>query len=292
MHSRDWFEGKTGWAKRENKKNRRVGFYGVHQVTFDLLLSAGLGCNKLLVVKGPDTSWPSLQTYAKVVPVSWSGVADRPGYGPIASLPLRAHLEGSTLAENETLCLLRFSHDIFIIARSGHPYTSIIFLFSRSHREALMRNICGSPNRASAAVLLSSLKVHVSLSALARAMQTFRTDLQIVLFRSRTLFIPLLYLSMDKVKRASVAILYKEIVWPAAALAGRQNWLWELNRCEAESQSQARYINYHCSSIRLFCGSVNLPKALKAETRVMNSTVCEDGGGGGWVGMHTQQIKT
>ncbi len=223
-----------------------------------------------------------------------SGVADRPGYGPIASLPLRAHLEGSTLAENETLCLLRFSHDIFIIARSGHPYTSIIFLFSRSHREALMRNICGVFQIvASAAVLLSSLKVHVSLSALARAMQTFRTDLQIVLFRSRTLFIPLLYLSMDKVKRASVAIaVYKEIVWPAAALAGRQNWLWELNRCEAESQSQARYINYHCSSIRLFCGSVNLPKALKAETRVMNSTVCEDGGGWGVGDAYTTQIKT
>lgn len=179
-----------------------------------------------------------------------------------------------------------FSHDIFIIARSGHPYTSIIFLFSRSHREALMRNICGVfQNVASAAVLLSSLKVHVSLSALARAMKTFHTDLQIVLFRTRTPFIPLLYPSMDKVKRASAAIaVYKEVVWPAAALAGRLSWLWELNRCEAESQSQARYINYHCSSITLFCGSVNLPKALKAETRVMNSIVCEDGGGG----MHTQ----
>lgn len=155
-----------------------------------------------------------------------SGVADRPGYGPIASLT-RAHLEGSTLAENETLCLLMFSHDIFINARSSHPYTSIIFLLSRSHREALMRNICGIFwIVASAAVLLSSLKVHVSFSALARAMKISHTGLQVLLFRSRMPFIPLLYPSMDKVKRASAAVaVYREAVWPAAALAGRQSWL-------------------------------------------------------------------
>lgn len=63
----------------------------------------------------------------------------------------------------------------------------------------------------------------------------------------------------------------------------------ELNRCKAESQSQGRYINYHSGSITLFCGSVNLPKALKAETRVMNSTVCEGGKGGN---AYTTQIKT
>lgn len=86
-----------------------------------------------------------------------SSVADRPGYGPISS-STQAHLEGSTLAENETLCLLMFSHDIFINAQSIHPYTSVIFLLSRSHREDLMQNICSVFRiMPSAAVLLSSL---------------------------------------------------------------------------------------------------------------------------------------
>lgn len=184
MHSKDWFRGKTGRGKREKrKKNRRVGFYGVHQVTSDLLLSAGRCCNKLLVVKGPDTSWPSLQTCAKVVPVSWKWRGRQARLRPNRFFDSRAHLEGSTLAENETLCLLMFSHDIFINARSGHPYTSIIFLLSRSHREALMRNICGVFRTvASAAVLLSSLKVHVSLSALAGPMKISRADLQVLWF--------------------------------------------------------------------------------------------------------------
>lgn len=205
-----------------------------------------------------------------------SSVADRPGYGPISS-STRAHLEGSTLAENETLCLLMFSHDIFINTQSIHPYTSVIFLLSRSHCEALMRNIRAVFRIVpSAAVLLSSLptKVHVSLSALATKTNEYlsHADLQVLLFRSSR--------CSEKVQRASAAI----AIWLAAALAGRQSWLWELNRCEAESQSQGRYINYHSGSITPFCGSVNLPKALKAETRVMNSTACEDRGG---KNMHT-----
>lgn len=172
-----------------------MGLYGVHQVTSDLLLSAGRCCNKLLVVKGLDTSWPSLQTWLRLCLLAESSVADRPGYGPISSLT-RAHLEGSTLAENETLCLLMFSHDIFINAQSIHPYTSVIFLLSRSHCEALMQNICGVFRIVpSAAVLLSSLpmKVRVSLSALATKTNEYlsHADLQVLLFHSRTPFIPL-----------------------------------------------------------------------------------------------------
>lgn len=151
---------------------------------------------------------PHFKRALRLCLLAGSGMADRPGNGPIAS-STRAHLEGSTLAENETLCLLMFSHDIFINARSGHPYTSIISRLSRSHREALMRNICGVFRIvASAAMLLSSLKVHVSLSALARPMKISRTDLQALLFHSRMLFIPLLCPSMDKVKRASTAVAF------------------------------------------------------------------------------------
>lgn len=124
-----------------------------------------------------------------------SSVADRPGYGPISS-STRAHLEGSTLAENETLCLLMFSHDIFINTQSIHPYTSVIFLLSRSLCEALMRNIRGVFRIVpSAAVLLSSLptKMRVSLSALATKTNEYlsHADLQVLSFHSRTPFIPL-----------------------------------------------------------------------------------------------------
>lgn len=111
---------------------------------------------------------PHFKRAPRLCLLAGSGVADRPGYGPISS-STRAHLEGSTLAENETLCLLMFSHDIFINTQSIHPCTSVIFLLSRSHREALMRNICGVFGAVpSAGMLLSSLpiKVCVSLSAL------------------------------------------------------------------------------------------------------------------------------
>lgn len=72
--------------KKKNRKGRTEegdgerarGLYGVHQMTFDLLLSAGRCHNKLPVVKGLDTSWHLLQKSSGVLPVRFGfSMADR-----------------------------------------------------------------------------------------------------------------------------------------------------------------------------------------------------------------------
>lgn len=71
-------EGGKG-GREDMRRRRRRGeeeegekpLYSFHRTNFDLSLLAGRCCNKLLVVKGLDTSWHPLQKSSMVLPVSF-----------------------------------------------------------------------------------------------------------------------------------------------------------------------------------------------------------------------------
>lgn len=114
----------TRITEREEQKKKRNVFYGAHWIDLWPVCSQqdGVVINWWLL-----RVWTPLGPHFKRHGMDLGLLAGCSRLEADACFTA-AHLQGSTLAENETLCLLMFSPDIFINTLSTHPRTSVIIL--------------------------------------------------------------------------------------------------------------------------------------------------------------------
>lgn len=117
-------ENVTRITEREEQKKKRKVFYGAHGIDLWPFCSQQDG---VVINWWSLRDWTPLGTHFKQHSTNLGLLAGWSRAEADACFTA-AHLQGSTLAENETLCLLMFSSDIFINTLSTHPRTFVIIL--------------------------------------------------------------------------------------------------------------------------------------------------------------------